>query len=326
MKKLCLWSLHSSFYAIGHILACLLLLVSCGGGNKDSAAARARRADSAPAELILCGWDEVFILDMSHAQDSSPGKVWSWKAANCPDLPDSMKARFATTDECKSLDGGRRILITASSGGVALVERESGRALFYALAANAHSAEFLPGGRIAVAASHHPGGHGDRLIVFDLGTPGKELCSYDLPWGHGVVWDGEKELLWALAHEDIRVFKLKNWDSQNPSLESVDLIELPESGGHDFSPVPGTAKIALSTSNHCWLFDRDKRAFQPHPELADKRRVKCISYNPSTGRLAWVQAEGENWWSERVRFLHPEHTLQLPGRRLYKARWNIPEN
>jgi hypothetical protein len=317
--------LRASFLIIGHILACMVFLLACGGGNRDSAESPAQQAESARAELILCGWDEVFILELSHATDVSPGKLWSWKAADCLNLPDSMKSRFATTDECKVLKGGGRILITSSSDGVALVEREGGSVLFYALAANAHSAEFLPGERIAVAASHRAGGGGDRLIVFDLDTPGKELCSCDLPWGHGVVWDEQRELLWALADKDIRVFELKNWQSANPSLERVDLIELPESGGHDFSPVPGTEKIALSTSNHCWLFDRLRRSFEPHPELAEKPGVKCISYNPSTGQVAWVQAEGENWWAERVRFLHPEHTLRLPGRRLYKARWNIPK-
>lgn len=311
---------------LGLILAYTFLFTACESGDKSSGSGSAEKAGSAPAELVLCGWDEVFILELSHARDSLPGKVWSWKASSCKDLPDSMKARFASTDECKVLDGGGKVLITSSSDGVALVDRQSGRALFFALAPNAHSAELLPGERIAVAASHSPDGKGDRLIVFDLGAPGKEICSYDLPWGHGVVWDEQRELLWALANKDIRVFKLKEWNSQNPSLEIAGLIELPESGGHDFSPVPGTAKIALSTSNHCWLFDREARTFEPHPELADKGRVKCISYNPSTGRIAWVQAEGENWWTENVRFLHPEHTLRLPGRRLYKARWNIPEN
>lgn len=311
MKKHCLRLIGSSFHAVGCILAFTVLLAACAGGDKDSS-----------AELVLCGWDEVFILELSGPVDSSPRQVWSWKASECPNLPDSMKARFATTDECKVFAGGR-ILITSSADGVALIERESGRALFYALAPNAHSAELLPGGRIAVAASHRAETRGDRLIVFDLATPGKELCSSDLPWGHGIVWDAQTELLWALANEDIRVFRLKDWDSESPSLERVDLIELPESGGHDFSPVPGNTQIALSTSSHCWLFDRLSRTIEPHPELADKPGVKCISYNPSTGRIAWVQAEGENWWAERVRFLHPEHTLQLPGRRIYKVRWYI---
>ena len=272
-------------------------------------------------ELILCGWDEVFILKMSPDSEDTPEKVWSWKAGRRPELPDSMKPRFRTTDECKPVDNGAKILITSSSDGVALVERATGKVLFYGVAHNAHSAELLPANRLAAAASHRPGGNGDRLIVFDLNVPGKELCSAELPWGHGVVWDEKRQVLWALSGEDIRVFQLEDWETTNPSLRKTATIALPEGGGHDLYAVPGVDWLAVSTGAHCWLFDCDKRSFEPHPDLADKARVKSISVDPSTGRLAWVEAEGENWWAERVHFLHPGHTLFLPGEHLYKARW-----
>ena len=85
---------------------------------------------------------------------------------------------------------GSNILITSSSDGVVLVDRESGKALWWASVVNAHSAEMLPGGRIAVAAaSHRDNQPGDRLIIFDSNEPGKELCDYPLFWGHGAVWD-----------------------------------------------------------------------------------------------------------------------------------------
>ncbi len=59
---------------------------------------------------------------------------------------------------------GNRILITASSDGVALVDRATGRTPFWGLCANAHSADLLPGERIAVACSvradgRQPTGH-----------------------------------------------------------------------------------------------------------------------------------------------------------------------
>jgi len=94
-------------------------------------------------ELIVCGWDEVYILDLNRRPVQ---KVWNWKASHSPGLPGSMRTKFRTTDECKSLDGGRRILITASSDGVALVDRATGKTLFYASVGGAHSAEMLPGG------------------------------------------------------------------------------------------------------------------------------------------------------------------------------------
>ncbi|HUU27636.1 MAG TPA: DUF6528 family protein [archaeon] len=294
--------------------------VSGGGGDPAGARGEIQSAFENADELILCGWDEVFVLNLSGP--GGPVKVWSWKAVEREELPDSMKSMFETTDECKPADRGRKLIVTSSGGGVALLERETGKVLFYGKADNAHSAELLPGNRLAVAASHKPGGRGDRLIVFDLDVPGKELTSAELPWGHGAVWDEKRQILWALADQDLRAYKLKDWDTDHPALQRVWIIELPEGGGHDLYPVPGTAWLSVSTSRHCWLFDRDKRSFKLHPDLADKRGVKCISVNPSTGQLAWIEAEGENWWAQNVHFLHPEHTLYLPGEHLYKARWN----
>ncbi|MBT7914720.1 hypothetical protein HN588_12530 [Candidatus Bathyarchaeota archaeon] len=274
-------------------------------------------------ELILCGWDEVFILDMAQQQDGVPKKTWSWRAEDRSELPEHMRSKFNSTDECKPFAGGKKLLITSSGDGVAVVDRETGVVSFYATVPNAHSAEILPGNRVAVAASHKDDAKGDRLIVFDLDEPEKELCSYELTWGHGVVWDEERQLLWALATREIEVFELEAWDTEKPSLARKAIIELPEGGGHDLYPIPGTSLLSVTTGRHCWLFDRDKRDFKLHPDLADERGVKSLSVNPSTGQLVYVQGEGGHWWSERVHFLHPEHALHFSGEHFYKVRWNV---
>jgi hypothetical protein len=42
------------------------------------------RAQAAEA-LVVCGWDEVFVLDITST--TTPRKVWTWKAADRPELP-----------------------------------------------------------------------------------------------------------------------------------------------------------------------------------------------------------------------------------------------
>ena len=274
-----------------------------------------------PGELILCGWDEVFILDVGALAGGNPEKLWSWRAKGRQDLPHHLSDTFHTTDECKPVDGGRRMLITSSGGGAALVDRRTGGVCFCARVENAHSGDLLPAGRVAIAASHAPAGGGDRLVVFDL--RGQELCSDELPWAHGVVWDEHRQLLWALSHIDIRAYRLQNRDSASPKLVRTAAFELPEGGGHDLYPVPGSAMLSVSTSERCWLFNRDGLDFQPHPDLADLPAVKSIAVHPATGQVAYIQAEGEHWWSESVHFLHPRRTLHLPGEHLYKARWDL---
>jgi hypothetical protein len=269
-------------------------------------------------QLIVCGWDELFILDVT---GDSPRKVWTWKAVDRPELPPAVHSKFKSIDECKPVDGGRRILITASSDGVAVIERATGKATFYASVVNAHSIELLPRERLVVAASHRADEPGDRLVLFDLGTPEKELFHTDLSWPHGTVWDAERQLLWSISETELIAYRLVDWDTATPSLAKEYSYTLPDSSGHDLNAVPGTAQLSLSTGRHSWLFDREQRNFSPYPEIGDRPGVKGIHTNPSTGQVVWVLSEGGNWWSDKLRFLRPEATLQLPGERIYKARW-----
>lgn len=266
-------------------------------------------------ELIICGWDEVFILDLRGEPRQRPAKIWSWRAAGSPGMPDGLRSRFGTTDECKPLEGGRRILITSSGGAVALVERATGRTLFAAAAANAHSAEVLPDGRVAVAASTAPAGN--ALILFDPEKPEAPVWRDPLPAAHGVVWDRARKVLWALGNTELRAYHVRG--AEGLVLDRT--VALPEGGGHDLFPLPDGRRLTVSTSKHVWVFDAETRALTPHPELGDVEQVKSLCVHPQTGRLVYTQAEAPNWWTEHIRFRNPEGVLRLPGERLYKARW-----
>lgn len=287
-------------------------------------ARRLRAAESTPPRALLtCGRERVHLLDLdTRTSDGTPRKLYTWQAAGRTDLPREYHSHFRSTDECKPLDRGRRILLTSSTGGVAVVDRVADRTLFYGRAANAHSAELLPRDRIAVAASRDPREHkGDSLILFDAAQSGRELWRTELPSGHGVVWDEKRQLLFALATSDIRVYRLADWDSSTPSLSRIALVPLPEAGGHDLFPIPDSPHLAVSTDQHCWLFRRDTRAVTPHPQLASHASIKCLSVHPATRQLVFVQADRPNWWSERIQFLDPVASLSLPGEQFYKARW-----
>ena len=281
-----------------------------------SAALALPAAAQTELSLLVCGWDEVF--EIAPFSASPTRKLWSWRAADRDDIPADRHSQFRTTDDCKPLEGGRQVLITSSSNGVALVERPSGRVLFYAAARNAHSAEALPGGRIVVAAS--VGETGNRLALFDRSQSDHELFSTELHSGHGVVWDHERETLWALGGEDLRRYRLGNWDSHHPHLELTATYRLPTPGGHDLQPGPG-AMLNVSSGSACYQFDRDALAFRPHPDLAGRAHVKCISTHAATGRVVFTHGEDGEWWTRRLQFLHPVGELHLPQERIYKARW-----
>ncbi len=280
-----------------------------------AACARGPLAAPDADELILCGDREVFILD----RKAGGRKVWSWIAADRPEIPENVRKQFGTTDDCKPVDGGSRILITSSGGGVALVERATGRALFWASVRNAHSAEILPGNRVLAASSY--GKDGNRLVLFDLASPGKELAVCELYGAHGAVWDPEARRVWTLGEKELHAYELKDWEAGTPALSLSLRMDLPDAGGHDLRPVPGTRRLVVTTGKGVWTFDRERRVFEPHEPLGNMEGIKSVDIHPRTGRTAFVKAE-TSWWSSRVSFLKPEGEIRLPGERLYKARWN----
>lgn len=280
-----------------------------------------------PEELIVCGWDEVFIWALEGPAAPCPRKIWSWRARERVDLPVAFRELFGTTDECKPVDGGSRILITSSGGAAAVVDRRKDQVLFHARAANAHSAELLPWDRLVVASSHAKDGTGDRLLLFDLAVPDQPCGSEPLSWAHGVVWDAARERLYALGAEDLRIYELGDWSSKSPGLKLLTALRWPAEGtdphecGHDLYPVPGTDFLSVTTNGATWLFDRDKEMFQPHPLIGSCAHVKSLCHHPD-GPVAYVQAEGEHWWAERIHLRNPDRVLCVPGEHFYKARWN----
>jgi hypothetical protein len=269
-------------------------------------------------QIVVCGWDELYILDIS---GETPRKTWSWKAADRPELPTEMRTKFATIDECKPVENGKRILITASSDGAAIINRASGKAEFWASVPNAHSIELLPKDRVVVAASHSTKAAGDRLMLFDIARPNKEIAHVELSWAHGVVWDQGRGVLWALGMRELKTYRLQDWDSSNPSLAEADSYPLPDNSGHDLSTVPGTQLLAMTTGRHVWYFDREKRTFLAHETLGEIPGVKCVHVNPATRQMLWTISEPPNWWTEQIRFGNPAKTVRLAGEKIYKARW-----
>ncbi|MCC6264392.1 MAG: hypothetical protein IT169_12505, partial [Bryobacterales bacterium] len=125
---------------------------------------------SAPARLLVCGGSVVYDAELAGAAESPRwGEIRAWRPGESKGLPASyVEKRFATTDDCKPIDGGTHVLVTASSGGVAIYERASLATKFHAQVANAHSACMLPGGHVVVAAS--VSAEGNALVLFHRST------------------------------------------------------------------------------------------------------------------------------------------------------------
>lgn len=284
------------------ILLLLLVLASCNRQNNDL--------------IIACGMDEVFISDTGY---EVPEKIWSWTADSADNLPASMRNKFLTTNECKPVNKGNDILVTSSGGGVAVINIESKNVTFWASLPNAHSAELLPGGRLAVAASLSS--EGNRINIYDLKKPGVVLCTDSLYSAHGLVWDDREKVLWALGYDVLRRYSLTEGDAGDTSLHMEQEYSLPGRDGHDLQPAAGGKGLCLTTESNVWLFDTSSGEFAMHPLLGDEEGVKSVSYNSKTNRTAYMKASEDRWWGYYIRIAETGRVIYLPFEKLYKVRW-----
>ena len=86
-----------------------------------------------------------------------------WTADADEAIAPQHKKWFNNTDEVKPVNGTSQLLVTASLGGVAIIDIAKNKASFYAHdSGNLHSAALLPDGNIVAAASN-----GKHICLFD---------------------------------------------------------------------------------------------------------------------------------------------------------------
>lgn len=293
-----------------------------------TAAVFAPVAVAAPERLYACGDDQVREYRIT-GTGAGLGAVeaWRWTAAEAQDLPLAYRTKLLShIDDCKPVDGGRAILVTASTGGVVLIERSTGKVTFRATAPMAHSADLLPGGLIAMALSIHK--NGDRLELYDRRRSEMPLLHLPLPSGHGAVWDAGRQRLFVLSHDLIQAYRVTG-TRRAPALVEAARWTLPgRRDGHDLSLRPD-GRYLVTTDDGVWTFD-PAGDFVPLPALNPKLRVKAVSMTGDAapgkddGRLAWVQAE-ESWWATGFTIARGDGSdpvrIPVDGLHLYKVRW-----
>ena len=280
----------------------VLVVMSCG-----------RKHD----EIIACGDDQVIVIDSEASNGENVLVTWRWKISEVTDLPEKYQKILKPTDECKPVDGHKKILITSSGGGVVLVDRETKKSLFYTHSPMAHSAEMLPGNRVVIALSTHAAGN--SIEVYDIDTPEKVVYKDSLYSGHGVVWLNKSKSLFALGYNELRRYSLKNWDSDKPELQLEENWELPDNGGHDLVSISDT-KLVLSTSKSVWTFNILDGKFTPFGSIGQTGNVKSVNYNETTGELVYTKGE-ISWWTHNIYCSNPDKTITIPDINIYKVRF-----
>ena len=268
--------------------------------------------------VVACGDKDLYIVDAASSTGDSLKVVWHWNLDEARGaLTDQQMHYSRVMDDCKPVDGGKRLLITSSAGETLLLDIATREILFHARTPMSHSADMLPGGRIAVANSTHD--EGNSLELYDVSKSEECIWKDSLYSGHGVYWSEKHNSLFALGYKELRKYSLKDWETGSPSLELEETYELPSVGGHELSPA---GDDALIVTNHegVFLFDIASGSFSPFAPMEGKPHVKSLNFDPATGRIVYTIAE-TSWWTNHIYCLNPDKTLTFdPEFRLYKVR------
>lgn len=170
---------------------------------------------------------------------------------------------------------------------------------------NPHSVELLPNGNIVCA-----GSTGNTIRIYGSSQKKSNCSSFDVEFAdaHGLLWDPELEVLWAIGLNQLSAFAVGGTDAE-PELYLIENMtyRLPSSGGHDLTPVYGdTDRLWCTTNTRVYQFVKSTGKFVTDfvgGSTLDRAAVKGIG-NFYDKRVVYV-FPNENlyeWTTDRVNY------------------------
>lgn len=273
-------------------------------------------------QLLVCGDNMIYHInaDIAIEKGFMSSIIWQWSSLPAMNVVGKDGLRL---DDCKPVDNNTKILVTSSRGFALLVDKATGDLLWWTSGAtNAHSADLLPGGRIAVACSEN----GDVLNIYDSKINNKVLFSTPLRNGHGVVWNEANQTLYAAGEYVLNSYKLKDWDTASPQLTLEKSVDIKNYAPwvHELSLV--NANTLLIASSKAALYNIEKGTFVPLEHFAAMTQIKSVNYNITTGDCWYVDStnpEGDFTWSSKTVCYTDDIYTAAPAKKTIK---NVPIN
>ena len=202
-----------------------------------------------------------------------------------------------------------------------------------AAAESPHGIELLPNGVIAIASSV-----GGEVQFFTTESPYSDApaATVSLRSAHGVLWDDQHNVLWALGGDVLAAYRITLHDGGRVTVEE-DLSRrttVPLGGAHDIAPVYGnTDEMWITAHMHVYRFHKPTKTFDTDyigSEYLDRGGVKGVG-NFGDGSLVFLYPDGifKGWTTQGislVRRIGDEmicERLVSETEHFYKARiWN----
>lgn len=262
-------------------------------------------SDSQATQILICGDNMIYHLDAKIAIESGYKNaiIWEWDAKNYASVLNMEEKNMIRLDDCKLVDDKKKILATSSKSYAVLIDRETKEVLWYStISTNAHSADLLPGDRVAVACSDN----GDCIQIFDLATPNVVRFSTELGSAHGVVWNPYNERLYAIGGKTLNIYSLQNWETNSPELKLEKSVNTSSNvtGLHDMTLVD--ENTLLLAGNKAALYNISQGTFTALSHFNDSNALKSVNYNGDTGECWYTDATGSSksvtWSAENIGF------------------------
>lgn len=288
----------------------------------------AKVAEGESTELVFCGDNHVFVINADLAKETyKEGILWSLDVKTLASGLGLAASKCDHLDECKFVDNGTKLLLTSSYGWCALLDYPTGKMLFHTTQVpNAHSAEYIPGGYIAVATSAGSTDLHNRVQLYSVEKSEQILASIYLYSGHGLVWDYSRNVLYGAGGDALKVFDITF--GEKPAITLKKTVNAPKTGIHDLMRVDNSTLTVAG--DHAYLFNIDTETFTEMNLFSGSSAIKSLNYNGETGEIWYTDAtipEGsESWSSQKIRYStnkdgsSADRIIKVPDMDMYKVR------
>ena len=271
--------------------------------------------DTVPNLVLACDQHNrrivLYDLDLLDRKDGlDKGEIWSLDAGYAAD----MKYREGTVF-------GDVVLVAGLKSGIYAYPEKTPLFVTENPGNNPHAVELLPSGNLVVANSD-----GNSLRLFPAsevlnGKTSQEYREYTLKGAHGLLWDPQYGVLWALGDDELAAY-LPSGSGTEEVLKKVGgmgaLLPSKFPGGHDLSAdLTDVAGLYLTTNKGALRFNKETGKFDP--DFPQSRKIpsgylKALSNNPN-GNLffvqttdatgtAWADKNIAGWCSDRIGYVY----------------------
>ncbi len=202
------------------------------------------------------------LIDLDAPDPTAPEAViWEWKPTPALGFKQIGKTYANRIDEAiirySDVLGCYVICVTSSSGYMCVAKYPSGECVWEATASGygPHSIDYLPDGNVVVACSGNSDTQKGCIRIYS--TTSDKYSNYNLVSAHGVLWDDESQLLWALGSSELRAYRVGG-TADNPKLIRAEGLGTTSgiSGGHNLSVCSADTDYLWISGSKVWLFQK----------------------------------------------------------------------